>query len=121
VHAFKVTHRSTSQCCEVIELAGELDFATAPDLEAVLDRMMVIPRHIIIDATHLTFIDSTGLRLLLRASALVQGCIWVKEASRQILRIIDVTGVSELFCLEQDPVSAHRTMETRRAGLAVTA
>lgn len=107
-------HRSKSGCCEVIELAGELDFGSAPHLEAVLDRMMVIPPHIIVDVSRLTFVDSTGVRLLLRASKLVEGRIWVKGASRQISRVFDMTGVTDLFCFEDDPVLAHRTIAQRR-------
>lgn len=109
--SFTVTsQRSKFRCCEVIGLAGELDFATAPHLEAVLDRVMVIPKHIIVDLSQLSFIDATGLHLLVRASNLVEGRIWLKGASRHISRVIDVLGLSELFCLEQDPVLAHRAI-----------
>ncbi len=89
--------------------------ASAHQLEAVLDEMTVIPKHIIVDASRLTFIDSTGLRLLLRASNLVQGRIWIKGASRHVSRVLDVSGLSGFFCLEQDPVVAHRTIAKRRA------
>lgn len=122
VASFTVTNRrSQSRCCEVIVLAGELDFATGPQLKAVLDRMMVIPEHIIVDVSELTFVDSTGLRLLLRASNLVEGRIWLKGASHNVSRVIDVSGESELFCLERDPVLAHRTIARRRAGQAAIA
>ena len=119
--SFTVSHyRSKSRCCEVIELAGELDMASAHQLEAVLDEMMA-PKHIIIDASQLTFIDSSGLRLLLRASNLVQGRIWIKGASRHVSRVLDVSGVSGLFCLEQVPVVAHRTIARRQPRLAASA
>ena len=112
--------RSKSGCCEVIQLAGELDFGTAPHLEAVLDRMMVIPEHMIVDVSRLTFVDSTGIRLLLRASKLVEGRIWIKGASRQTARVFDVTGVTDLFCFEDDPVLAHRTISQRRPEISST-
>lgn len=105
-----------SGCDEVIELAGELDFGTAPHLEAVIDRLNVIPDHIIIDVSELTFIDSTGLRLLLRVSTLVEGRIWLKGASRQILRLLDISGLSKSFCLDEDPDLAHDLISQRRAG-----
>jgi anti-anti-sigma factor len=113
--AFAVsTHRT--ECCEVIELAGELDFGTAPHLEAVLDRLMVIPDHIIIDTSELTFIDSTGLRLMLRASTLVEGRIWLRGPSRQVLRLLVISGLSKSFCLDEDPELAHASISQRRAG-----
>jgi anti-sigma B factor antagonist len=107
-----INHRSDSGCCEVIELAGELDVGTAHGLEAILDRM-VISKHIIVDASRLTFIDSTGLHLLLRASNLVEGRIWIKGASRHVSRVLEVSGVSQFFCLEQDPMRALRTIAHR--------
>lgn len=106
-------HRSG--CDEVIKLAGELDFGTAPHLEAVIDRLMVIPDHIIMDVSELTFIDSTGLRLLLRASTLVEGRIWLKGASRQILRLLEISGLSKSFCLDADPELAHDLISQSRA------
>ena len=115
--SFMVTnHRSRSRCCEVIELAGELDFTSAQHLEAVLDRMTVIPKHIIVDMSGLTFIDSTGLRLLLRASTLVEGRMWVRGASRHVSRVLDLSGVAKFFCMEEDPVIAHRIISNSRAG-----
>jgi anti-sigma B factor antagonist len=112
--SFMVTNRR-SGCCEVIEMTGDLDLATAPHLEAVIDRMMVIPDHLIVDMSRLTFIDSTGLRLLLRASTLVEGRIWLKGCSRHVLRLLDVSGLSELFCLEQDRLNGHRAISKGRA------
>jgi anti-sigma B factor antagonist len=115
--SFRVTnHRSRTRCCEVIELAGELDFTTAQHLEAVLDRMLVVPKHIIVDMSQLTFIDSTGLRLLLRASTLVDGRMWVRGASRHVSRVLELSGVAKFFCMEEDPVIAHRIISARRAG-----
>ncbi len=120
--SFKVTnHRSRSRCCEVIELSGELDFTTAPHFGAVLDGMMVMPKHMIVDMSQLTFIDSTGLRLLLRASTLVEGRMWVRGASRHISRVLELSGVSKFFCMEEDPVIAHRIISKRRADQALTA
>jgi anti-sigma B factor antagonist len=92
--------------CEVIELVGELDMGTAPHLEAVLDRMLVIPDQIIVDVGQLTFIDSSGLRLLLRASRLVEGRIRLRRCSRQITRLIEITGLSDAFTLEEATASA---------------
>jgi anti-anti-sigma factor len=82
----------------------------------VFERLMVIPQHIIIDLSQLTLIDSTGLRLLLRASALVDGAIWVRGASRQVSRVLEVSGVSNSFCLEEYPVLTHSTISKREIG-----
>lgn len=107
--SFEVSnHRS--DCCEFIDLAGELDMATAPHLEAVLDRMAPTPDHIVVDVSRLTFMDSSGLRLLLQASHVVEGRIWLKGCSAQILRLLDISGVTSSFCLEDDADVAHEVM-----------
>lgn len=107
-------HRSG--CCEVIVLAGELDMATAPALADVLDGMMVIPDHIVFDVSELTFVDSSGLHLLIRASALTEGRIWLKACSGHLRRLLDIAGISQSFCLDDDLDGAHQACMQRRAG-----
>jgi anti-sigma B factor antagonist len=113
--AFRVESRRVGDC-QVIELIGELDVATAPILKAAIDQMSPIPDHIQIDLTELTFIDSTGLRLLLQASRLVGGRIWLKGTSLFVARILDVAGISDYFYFAEDRVGAHGLMAERPAG-----
>jgi anti-sigma B factor antagonist len=98
----------------VIELAGELDLATAPHVASVLDRMMVIPDHIVIEAGGLTFIDSTGLRLLLRVSDLVGGRVELRDAGLQVRRLLEITGMTDRFTLAFLPKVAHRILTGQR-------
>ena len=116
--SFKVASRESGGCT-VIQLAGELDMAAAPHLAAVIDQMMVIPDHILVDMSQLTFIDSTGLGLLVRASKLVGGRIWLNGLSPHVLRVLNLTGTAELFCLE-DHTPAHTNRDGRVAGLPST-
>ena len=102
-------HRSGTS--EVIELAGELDMATAPQLEAVLDEMLIIPDSIVVDVERLTFIDSSGLRLLLRASHLVDGRIHLRGCSEQIAKLFDISGVSGAFTLSASTEGSNSRVE----------
>lgn len=95
-----------SDCCRVIKPAGTLDLTVAPMFEEVLDQMMP-PDHLIVDLSELGFTDSTGLRLLHRASTLVSGRIWLKGCSPHVRRLLDISGLSDAFCLEEDPDLAH--------------
>jgi anti-anti-sigma factor len=53
-----------------VRTVGELDLATAPVLSAqIADLRQAGCRHVIIDLSDLTFIDSTGLRLILERYA----------------------------------------------------
>jgi len=54
----------------IISLFGELDRATAPDVERELERVEAADaRSIVLDLSGLTFIDSTGIHLILNAEA----------------------------------------------------
>jgi anti-anti-sigma factor len=49
---------------------GEIDLATAPQLEAVVEQAILdhgAPRPLLVDLEECTFMDSTGLAILLRA------------------------------------------------------
>ena len=77
----------------VVVPVGELDFGTAPDLEAVL---ATHSGPVVVDLRKLSFIDLTGLRMLLEADA----------RSRQDgmnLRFIPGPKVQRLFALSRLP------------------
>jgi anti-sigma B factor antagonist len=54
-----------------IEVEGELDLATAPELEETLGRELGAGNHVVLDLAAVTFIDSTGLHTILSA---LQAC-----------------------------------------------
>ena len=54
----------------VLALSGELDYAATAALEAELERLeQQAPQRLVVDLREITFIDSSGLRLLLAADA----------------------------------------------------
>src|SRR5215217_4072456 len=52
-----------SEKTAIVHVAGELDLGTAPELEKVLHGLERECARIVLDLSHLRFIDSTGLRL----------------------------------------------------------
>ncbi|HEV2638278.1 MAG TPA: STAS domain-containing protein [Actinocrinis sp.] len=60
-----VQHRDSHA---LAHLTGELDLATACDLYAVLSSLLIQTGRLVIDTTNLTFIDASGLNVLLRAA-----------------------------------------------------
>ena len=93
----------------LIRLHGELDLATAPKLsEAVATVLDPRPRSLALDLRELTFVDSTGLNVLVAAHRRAQadGCAFVVLARRgAVLRAIQVTGMDRLFEVEVDETS----------------
>jgi anti-anti-sigma factor len=98
---FRVESRRVGSYHE-LELIGELDISTAPILEEAIDKMSPIPDHIKVDMSQLDFIDSVGLRLLLRSSELVAGRIWLKGPTPFVAKVFKIAGVSDLFNFAED-------------------
>ena len=76
---------------------GELDLATAPLLESAFDAVLGDDdaEMIVVDLTELSFMDSTGIHLLLRMNAACEDAdrLRVINGSRAVERVLDLTGV----------------------------
>ena len=80
----------------VIRLRGELDIESAPDLERALLRSRPAGERVVLDLAELKFMDSTGLRVLLRARAAADHDRWeigLRNVPPTIRRLFDMTGV----------------------------
>jgi anti-sigma B factor antagonist len=83
--------RTTTVAC-----AGELDMSTAGRfLEAVREACQGRPERLRLDLSGVEFVDSTGLRSLLRArdGASAAGAAVELAASAQLQRLLDLSGV----------------------------
>ena len=91
----------------LIRLRGELDLASAKELETALERVRVqAPARTVVDLRGLGFIDSTGL------SALVGADERAREDGRDLLlvrgpapvqRVFEITGLDRRFTMVDDP------------------
>jgi anti-anti-sigma factor len=52
---------------DTLALAGDLDLATSPELEATVGQLCTEGRELVLDLSELSFIDSTGLLAILKA------------------------------------------------------
>jgi anti-anti-sigma factor len=92
---------STSDGAVTLTLRGELDLASVPALE---DRLAALeqssPRRILIDLTDLTFIDSSGLRVLLLADGRAREQereLVFTESTATVRRVFEMTGALDLL------------------------
>jgi anti-sigma B factor antagonist len=87
-------------------LAGELDIASAPILEATVASLCGNgATSIVVDLSELTFMDSTGLRAVLAADKLCgeQGPTFsLSGASGSVQRLFELTGVTGALQFEPD-------------------
>jgi anti-sigma B factor antagonist len=86
----------------VLSVTGEVDLATSPELQNALDTALEGSTEVVIDLSQVTFLDSTGLGVLVRAHrrAGEQGArlrLVVTEST--VRRVIDVTGLAGVFSL----------------------
>src|ERR1700722_76488 len=83
----------------VLSLAGELDMANAPLLQSAIEGDgMDAAKTVVLDLQQLTFVDSTGLRVILSARELCwrrRKEVAITPGSEQVQRLLSVTGVSE--------------------------
>jgi len=84
-----------------IRPTGELDLATAPILQGELERVEATDvRSIVVDLAGLTFMDSTGVRLLLSANARSRvdgGRLVLLRGPAAVQRVLKLSGVEPLL------------------------
>lgn len=104
----------------VLTLGGELDLATVPLLQEQLDRAVRGRGTVVIDLSGLRFIDSSGLRVLVRAEGQLRasgGQLVLVHGSRAVRRAFEVTRLDRYFAWCDAPSAALRTsLEGRTAG-----
>jgi anti-sigma B factor antagonist len=99
------THRRTA----LIELRGELDIATAPQVAEVLDGLAPAAdgvRHIVLDLRGLTFMDARGVHELVRQNEYAhenRHNLAVVRGRKAIDRLLALTAVEEILVLVDDP------------------
>ncbi len=83
----------------MIAVSGELDIASAPELEQTLAE--ISPERctlVIVDLRQLEFMDSTGLNIIVRAHQRLSesGCeLTLVKGKPQVQRLLDLTGVAD--------------------------
>lgn len=82
-----------------LRLSGELDLAGAPELEAAIeDAMADAGSRLVIDFSGLTFIDSTGIAILVAAMGDERAAgrlAFVPSTAPAVTRVLKLTGVEE--------------------------
>ena len=90
---FSVTLGTPSRDAHVVRIAGDLDRATASELDRFLQHL---DRHVLLDCRALTFLDEGGLRVLLAASARLASFQMVNVAPF-IRRVLVATHTTSLL------------------------
>lgn len=88
---------------QVVRVAGEIDLATAPDLRDPLGEIPSNAGPVIVDLSEVTFIDSTGLSVLVatwkRFNEDDGGGFRLVVSRPAVRRVLDVTGLAQVFAV----------------------
>ncbi|NNF62982.1 MAG: STAS domain-containing protein [Acidimicrobiia bacterium] len=95
----------------VLDISGEIDLATAPELESTLSSRIGAAKTIV-DLSTVSFIDSTGLRVLLtvhEAAEKAGGRLVLISADGPVNKLFAITGVHDLLHIAttRDAAVAH--------------
>ena len=101
----------------VLTVGGEIDYGTSPQLkQRIDDHLKSDERHLVLDLSWTTFVDSTAIGVLMGASNRLReagrGALGVVCSNEQVLQIFQISGLESV-------VSLHRTCDEAISQLAV--
>ncbi|HET6965559.1 MAG TPA: STAS domain-containing protein [Acidimicrobiales bacterium] len=100
-------HAQLGQEWAVVNVRGELDILTSPDLAAILDAVRQNRRQVAVDLAGVRFVDAHGLRVLVEAARtmLDRGQFIITCPTPLFRRLLAITGLeSEMKLLDQRPI-----------------
>jgi anti-sigma B factor antagonist len=103
----RVTIERRDEAC-LIRATGELDRSTADRLSSALDAARADGVTTLLDLSGVSFIDSAGLRVLLRSARAVDAHHWawfIVRASSVVRRLVELSGTTSRLPLVAAPNS----------------
>ncbi len=88
-----------------LRLAGEIDAHTAPTLADALRGLIGQTSEIELDMAEVTFIDSSGLRVIvesLNQARATDGSLVIRRPSRAVARLLELSGLDDLLAKDTD-------------------
>ena len=106
-----LTHEShTTDGVVRIALSGELDLSSAPQVEDVLKEVEAgATPLVVLDLRDLTFMDSTGLRVMVAADARARDAgrrLAIVQGPEAVHRVFRITGLDEHLEIVETPPAA---------------
>jgi anti-anti-sigma factor len=83
----------------ILTVTGEIDLSTVKTLQNVADTIIADgPARLVVDLSDVTFMDSSGIALLLGIANRVQD-MELRNPSPTIRRVVELTGLAETFAI----------------------
>ena len=86
---------------DIVTVRGEIDIVSAPEFE---EKLLTVGSTIVVDLRHLDFMDSSGLAVLLRRNATLDGSSELRLVVKPgiIERLFEVSGIDKVFPIYPD-------------------
>ncbi|MFD3546953.1 STAS domain-containing protein [Streptomyces sp. NPDC058655] len=115
------SHTRTTPAGPVVELSGDLDHHTAPDVRALLPGIRLRPgQQLVVDLAGLSFCDSAGITVLIAARnhALAAGAqIVLAAVPERVSRIFRIVGLDQVFPTHPTAADAENAWPPPAAGV----
>jgi len=111
---FQVTTRQEAGDLAVIEVTGEADLYTAPQLRAALLNALEGTRWLAVDLAQVAYLDSTALGVLigaLKRARDAQGELCLLNPPPQVQRVLEVTRLAKVFPVFASAAEARAGMQ----------
>ncbi|HYJ25019.1 MAG TPA: anti-sigma factor antagonist [Acidimicrobiia bacterium] len=86
---------------DIVTVRGEIDIVSAPEFK---EKLSTVGSTIVVDLRHLDFMDSSGLAVLLRRNAMLDGSSELRLVVKPgiIERLFELSGIDKVFSIYQD-------------------
>jgi anti-sigma B factor antagonist len=84
----------------VLRLTGEIDLAAVHSNGALDDLKVMPPETLDVDLSEVTFIDSSGVGMLVRLHQLTGGDMRLRRPSLPVLRVLRICGLVDVFQID---------------------
>jgi anti-sigma B factor antagonist len=115
---FEIDVTSAEGDVRVVALRGELDYDEAARFGGVLAELRAEgAREVVVDLSELTFIDSSGISVLVgaaRAARAEDGALVLAAPTSHVRRVFDIVNLSELVAIEPGLEGALQRISRRR-------
>ena len=116
---FQISDTAVDETTHVIELGGEVDLYTAPEFK---ERMVQViedgKKHVVVDLSKATFIDSTTLGVLVGGVKRLRpagGSLTLVCTDQNICKIFEITGLDRVFSIHESREDALSTVASEGA------
>lgn len=87
----------------VVSVEGDVDLASCADLRLALADALRLSPHLVVDVSDMTFIDSTGLSVLVQAhrrAAEKAGTMTIRHPSATLKRLLSITNLETVLVVD---------------------